>query len=54
MNFLFVSGWEFETPIPLVTREGAKPFPPTGYASWMRAPRSSITSPASRRPWPCA
>jgi hypothetical protein len=30
-NFLFVSGYEFETPIPLITREGAKPFPPTGY-----------------------
>jgi hypothetical protein len=31
MNFLFVSGSEFETPIPEVTREGVKPFPPTGY-----------------------
>jgi hypothetical protein len=31
MNFLFVTGYEFETPIPLVTREGVKPFPPTGY-----------------------
>jgi hypothetical protein len=31
MNFLFVSGYEFETPIPLVTREGVKPFPATGY-----------------------
>jgi hypothetical protein len=31
MNFLFESGSEFETPIPLVTREGVKPFPPTGY-----------------------
>ncbi len=30
-NLLFVSGYEFETPIPLITREGAKPFPPTGY-----------------------
>jgi hypothetical protein len=30
-NTLFVSGYEFETPIPLVTPEGAKPFPPTGY-----------------------
>jgi hypothetical protein len=30
MNPLFVSGYEFETPIPLITREGAKPFPPTG------------------------
>ncbi len=30
-NFLFQSGYEFETPIPLITREGAKPFPPTGY-----------------------
>jgi hypothetical protein len=31
MNFLFVSGYEFETPIPLVTPEGVKPFPSTGY-----------------------
>ena len=31
MNFLFVSGSEFETPIPMVTKEGVKPFPPTGY-----------------------
>ena len=31
MNFLFVTGSEFETPIPMVTREGVKPFPPTGY-----------------------
>jgi hypothetical protein len=31
MNFLFISGSEFETPIPLVTRDGVKPFPPTGY-----------------------
>jgi hypothetical protein len=30
-NFLFISGFEFETPIPMVTREGVKPFPPTGY-----------------------
>jgi hypothetical protein len=28
---LFVSGYEFETPIPLITREGVKAFPPTGY-----------------------
>ena len=31
MNFLFVTGSEFETPIPMVTREGVKPFPRTGY-----------------------
>jgi hypothetical protein len=30
-NSLFETGYEFETPIPRVTREGAKPFPPTGY-----------------------
>jgi hypothetical protein len=30
-NMLFASGYEFETPIPVITREGAKPFPPTGY-----------------------
>ncbi|QHO78864.1 hypothetical protein ACH79_16530 [Bradyrhizobium sp. CCBAU 051011] len=31
LNPLFVTGHEFETPIPEVTPEGAKPFPPTGY-----------------------
>ena len=31
VNFLFISGSEFETPIPMITREGVKPFPPTGY-----------------------
>jgi len=30
-NFLFISGYQFETPIPMITREGVKPFPPTGY-----------------------
>jgi hypothetical protein len=30
-NFLVLTGYEFETPIPMITREGAKPFPPTGY-----------------------
>ena len=32
MNFLFESGFRVSrTPIPMVTREGVKPFPPTGY-----------------------
>jgi hypothetical protein len=31
MNYLFVTGYEFETPIPMITKEGVKPFPPTGY-----------------------
>ena len=30
-NFMFQTGYEFETPIPEITPEGAKPFPPTGY-----------------------
>jgi hypothetical protein len=30
-NYLFVIGYEFETPIPLITAEGAKPFPAIGY-----------------------
>lgn len=30
-NFLFVSGYEFETPIPEITKEGVKPHPSTGY-----------------------
>ena len=31
MEQLFAGGYEFETPIPLITPEGVKPFPPTGY-----------------------
>jgi hypothetical protein len=31
INPLFLSGYEFETPIPEITREGIKPFPATGY-----------------------
>jgi hypothetical protein len=31
MNPLFISGYQFETPIPMITPEGVKPFPPTGY-----------------------
>lgn len=30
-NMLFATGHEFETPIPLITQEGVKPFPTTGY-----------------------
>ena len=30
-NMLFDTGYEFETPIPLITPEGVKPFPATGY-----------------------
>jgi hypothetical protein len=30
-NYLFATGYEFETPIPMITREGVKPFPATGY-----------------------
>jgi len=30
-NPLFEAGYQFETPIPEITPEGAKPFPPTGY-----------------------
>jgi len=30
-NMLFATGFEFETPIPLITAEGVKPFPTTGY-----------------------
>ena len=29
-NMLWVGGYDFETPPPLVTKEGIKPFPPTG------------------------
>jgi hypothetical protein len=30
-NYLFETGYQFETPIPLITPEGVKPFPPSGY-----------------------
>jgi hypothetical protein len=30
-NLLFQTGYQFETPIPMITAEGVKPFPPTGY-----------------------
>ena len=30
-NLLFQTGYEFETPIPQITPEGAKPYPATGY-----------------------
>jgi hypothetical protein len=30
-NQMLAGGYEFETPIPLITPEGAKPFPPSGY-----------------------
>ncbi len=30
-NYLFETGYQFETPIPMITPEGVKPFPPTGY-----------------------
>lgn len=30
-NWLFVTGYQFETPIPEITKEGVKPYPPTGY-----------------------
>jgi hypothetical protein len=30
-NLLFQTGYEFETPIPEITRAGVKPYPPTGY-----------------------
>ena len=33
-NYLFETGYQFETPIPLITDEGAKPFPPTGYRTF--------------------
>ncbi len=30
-NMLFATGYEFETPIPMITKDGVKPFPATGY-----------------------
>jgi len=31
MNYLFLTGYQFETPIPEITTSGVKPYPPTGY-----------------------
>jgi hypothetical protein len=31
MNYLFETGYQFETPIPMIAAEGVKPFPDTGY-----------------------
>jgi hypothetical protein len=31
MNYLFQTGYQFETPIPEITKEGVKVHPPTGY-----------------------
>ncbi|RYH11111.1 DUF1254 domain-containing protein [Tropicimonas sp. IMCC6043] len=30
-NPLFLGGYNFETPLPEITKDGAKPYPPTGY-----------------------
>jgi hypothetical protein len=53
-KWFFETGYEFETPIPLITREGANPSRPPAIGRWTRAPTSSTASPASRREWPCA
>ena len=53
VNQLFVSGYEFETPIPEITPEGVKPFPPPATACSTREPPSSMASPASRPVWRC-
>ena len=62
-NPLFISGYEFETPIPMIEGpvRGRCAFPkppsrsrPPATARWMRAPASSTASPASRPRWPCA
>ena len=54
-NPLFVSGYEFETPIPMITKRGRQALPTDRLPdNWTRADGSSTASPASRRPWPCA
>jgi hypothetical protein len=52
-NFLFETGYEFETPIPMVTAMARSPSRPPAIARWMRAPISSTASPVSPRLWPC-
>jgi uncharacterized protein DUF1254 len=54
-NYLFQTGYQFETPIPLITREGAKPFAPTGCRTLDARTNffygiTGITHPG----WPCA
>ncbi len=53
-NFLFVTGSQFETPIPRsrARRQALSSPPATG--RWMRARPSSTASPASHPRWPCA
>ena len=55
VNQLFVSGYEFETPIPEITPEGAQALPAyrLPLAGLCERP-SSTASPASRPGWPCA
>lgn len=53
-NPLFRGGYQFETPIPEITAEGAKPFPATATARTTDAPRSSTWRPESPRRWRCA
>jgi len=51
-NMLWVGGYDFETPPPLVTEEGIKPFPPTGVRRWTPEPGGGTPTP---RPHPrCA
>ena len=49
LNPLFISGYQFETPIPLITPEGVKPFPPPATGRSTHDRLFSTASPASRR-----
>jgi hypothetical protein len=47
-NWLFVGGYNFETPPPMVTKEGIKPFPPTGARTLNSRTTMFIGTPESR------
>jgi hypothetical protein len=47
-NKMWVGGYNFETPPPLVTEDGIKPFPPTGFRALHSRSRGSTRIPGSR------
>ena len=52
-NMLFVGGFEFTNPPPMITADGLKPFPNKGARQLHSRPRSSTPPPGSRRPCAC-
>ena len=54
MNPLFVSGYQFETPIRKSRLRAPSRFHQRATGNWTRAAGTSTASQASHRPWPCA